>query len=113
MKSLRKWWGLAVGFALVSAPAMALAQQGRPNYGDHMWGSGWGGWFFGPLRMIFGLVLMVGAGVLVLRGLGVTEKPGRRSGKPGPDAMDLLRERFAKGEIDNAEFEERRALLER
>ncbi len=113
MKSLRKWWGLAVGFALVSAPAMALAQQGRPYYGDHMWGSGWGGWFYGPMKMIFWLVLMVGAVVLVLRWLGVTEKPGRRSSKPGPDAMDLLRERFAKGEIDKAEFEERRALLER
>ncbi len=113
MKSLRNWWGLAVGFALVSAPAMALAQQGRPYYGDHMWGLGWGGWFFGPLMIIFWLVLLVVVVILVLRWLGVTETPGRRSGKPGPDAMDLLRERFAKGEIDEAEFEKCRALLER
>ena len=112
MKSLRKWWGLAVGFALVSAPAMALAQQGGPYYGNHMWGTGWG-WFFGPLMMIFWLVLMVGAVALVLRWLGVTGTNGPRSGKPGSNAMDLLRERFAKGEIDKAEFEERRALLER
>ncbi len=112
MKSLRNWWGLAVGLALVSAPAMALAQQGRPDYGDHMWGSGWG-WFFGPLMMIFWLVLLVGAVVLVLRWLGISGTHGPRSGKPGPDAMDLLRERFAKGEIDKTEFEERRALLER
>ena len=111
MKSLRKWWGMAAGFALVSAPAMALAQQGRPYYGDHMWGSGWGGWFFGPVMMIFWLALLIGVVVLVLRWLGITGTDVPRSAKPGSDAIDILRQRFAKGEIDKAEFEERRALL--
>ena len=111
MKSLQKWWGLAVGFALVSAPAMALAQQGGPYYGNHMWGSG-RGWFFGSLMVIFWLALMVGAATLVLRWLGAAGTNSPRSGKPGANAMDLLRARFAKGEIDKPEFEERRVLLE-
>ncbi len=63
--------------------------------------------------MIFWLVVLVGAVVLILRWLGMTGQAGPRHKAPGTDALDILRERFAKGEIDKAEFEERRALLER
>ncbi len=113
MKSLRKWWGLAAGFALVSAPAMALAQEGRPYYyGEHMWGGGWHGWFLGPLMMVFWFALMVGAVILIVRWLGASGRNEPRRTKADADALDILRARFAKGEIDKAEFEERRALLE-
>jgi uncharacterized membrane protein len=36
----------------------------------------------------------------------MTHRPGRH------DPVDILRERFARGEIDQTEFEERRRLLE-
>jgi len=105
---------LAAVLSLTALPAVAQ-MQGYPGYydGHMMWDGGWHGWFLGPLMMVFWLAVIVGAVVLVLRLLGGT---GSRSGavhKPGPDAMDILRERFARGEIDKAEFEERRALLDR
>lgn len=105
---------LAATLTLLAQPA-AAQMQGYPGYyDDHMmWGGGWHGWFLGPLMMVFWLAVIVGAVVLVLRLLGVTGPGCGTRPKSGPDAMDILRERFARGEIDKAEFEERRALLER
>ncbi|MDH3668388.1 MAG: SHOCT domain-containing protein [Paracoccaceae bacterium] len=101
------------GIALAALPALASAQAGPGYYDGHMWGGAWHGWFLGPLMMIFWLAVMVGAVVLILRWLGITGQAGPRHKASGTDALDILRERFAKGEIDKAEFEERRALLER
>lgn len=115
--------GLALGATGWLSPVLAHAQGYGGYYGghmwdgDHMWGGGMYGWFLGPLMMIVWIALIVGAVVLVLRLTGVTghsrHPDGRSPETRGPDAMDILRERFARGEIDKAEFEERRALLER
>jgi putative membrane protein len=105
---------LAVGAAATLAPLHTWAQP-RPDaydceWGPHMmgWGGGWYGMFFGPLVMILVLVLVVGAVVLVLRWGGA----GWHGAAPPPrTALDILKERFARGEIDKGEFEERRKLL--
>ena len=61
---------------------------------------------FGPVMMpVFVLLCVLLMGFL-MRG-GMTHGP--RRGK----AMEILRERYARGEIAQAEFEERRRLLER
>lgn len=93
------------------APALAQ-QQGGPYYGHHMWGGG--GWMFlGPVMMIVVLVALVAGVVLVIRWLGGPHHPAGGHGRHGGrDAMDILRERFARGEIDKEEFEERRRLLD-
>lgn len=112
MKVLQRISAVATGLAVAALPALALAQEGRPYYyGDHMWGSGFG-WFLGPLMMVFWFALLVGAVVLIVRWLGASGHADPRRKAAGSDAMNTLRERFAKGEIDKAEFEERRALLE-
>ena len=71
------------------------------------WGGGWYGMFFGPLMMILVLVVAIGAVVLVLRWSGATSHGSGLQRKP----LDILKERFARGEIDKDEFEERRKLL--
>lgn len=75
--------------------------------GGHMFG-GWGGMFFGPLIMIGGFILVVVAIVMLIRG-------ATRTGTRAPTtnrAMDILKERFAAGEIDATEFESRKRILE-
>ena len=60
------------------------------------------------LWLLFAVLLVVGVVVLIRaltdRGVG----PGSR----GSSAMEVLEERFARGEIDRDEFEERRRALQ-
>jgi putative membrane protein len=88
----------------------ALAQQTRPDYyGPHMWGMG-SGWFMGPIVWLLFIAIAVVVVVLLLRWLGVSGGPAASA--PGKTSLDILKERFAKGEIDKKEFEERRKVLE-
>lgn len=68
---------------------------------DGSWGMGWG--WFGLAHLLWWLLLIAGAIVLV-RALGA-DRRGRDS------ALDILRERYARGEIDQREYEERRKQL--
>ncbi|MBM3505542.1 MAG: SHOCT domain-containing protein [Alphaproteobacteria bacterium] len=80
-----------------------------------MSGGAWGGMIFGSLFMIVVLVGVIGVVVLLLRWLGGAG-PGTGSVSPGPPSrtpLDILKERFARGDIDQEEFEERRRVLDR
>ena len=74
----------------------------------HDWSWGMGGMIFGPLFMIIWLAILVAAIVFVLRYLGVL--PGAGDGA-GRTARDILDERFARGEIDREEYDQRRKAL--
>lgn len=69
-----------------------------------------GGWFFGPIMMVLFLAVIVGVIVLLVRWLNGT---GTTPSKPRQEerALDILKERFARGEIDKDEFEERRSII--
>ncbi|WP_292232512.1 SHOCT domain-containing protein [Mesorhizobium sp.] len=109
---------IAVSAAVAVVPGAAWAQApsdtGRYDWGPHMmWGGGWYAMIFGPLFMILFLAVLVVAVVVLVRGLG-----GSWSGPVSPHhsvagrtPLDILRERFARGEIDKEEFEERRRVL--
>jgi putative membrane protein len=76
-----------------------------------MWGAGWDNWIVGLLMMVLfwgGLVLLV---VLAMRGSDAKRPPDGRT-QDQPDARSILEERFAKGEISEDEFEDRRRVLE-
>lgn len=68
----------------------------------------WGGmWIFGWLSMlIFWLLLILGI-IALLRYL-----QGPRGDRGEKKPLDFLKERYAKGEIDKKEFEERKKDLE-
>ena len=68
---------------------------------------------FGPLLMILMLGGVIAVVVLLVRWLG---GPGLGTASPyhtppGRTPLDILKERFARGEINKDEFEERRRVL--
>ena len=93
----------------VSSMAARADQGSGLGYGHHAWDGGMHGWYMAPLFMLFLVALVVGA-ILVVRWAAA---PGHHSPKQGRSALDILDERFARGEIDKQEFEERRNGLER
>lgn len=75
-----------------------------------MWWDGYGPgpWmFFGPLFMI----ILIAACVLFMFFMMRRHRCGHGGGH-GDSAAQILKERFARGEIDKAEYEERRRVLE-
>lgn len=108
MKKLAGLIGAA--FTAGATPMVAVAQEYGPHGHPHAWGDGWGGMMlFGPLMMIVFLVVAVVLIVLAIRwALG----SGHASGPPGRmSPLDVLKDRFARGEIDKQEYEERRRVL--
>jgi len=105
-----------------SAPAGASA----PMYEyEHMWHHGWGwhpGMFLAPFVMLLALIGIVALIVWLVHwanhgayrhghyGCPYCGHGRFRHGRPG---LDILEERFARGEIDKAEFEDKRRLLGR
>lgn len=102
---------IAVIGALFSFPLHAQQSQG-PGYGSHMWNSGWhDGWFFGPFMMIVYIAVLVAIVVVLVRWLGGAGHGGAAHGTQHKAPLDILQERYAKGEIDKEEYEERRRVL--
>lgn len=106
----------AASVTLALIPAWVWAQQPtepyRYGHGPHMmdWGGGGFGMIFGPIFMILVLAAVIAVAVLLVRGLGGPWY-GTHSAQPGRTPLDILKERYARGEIDKEEFEERRRVL--
>jgi putative membrane protein len=67
---------------------------------------------FGPLFMLLVLALVIGGAVLLVRWLaGPGSGTAPHQPPPNRTALDVLRERYARGEIDKEEFEERHQVL--
>lgn len=67
--------------------------------------------FFGPLMMVLFVAALVIVVVLLVRWLGGMSHSLALPPPSGKTPLDLLKERFARGEIDE-EYEERRQILE-
>jgi putative membrane protein len=99
--------------AVVLAPGLASAQGQaageRYGYGPGMmWDSGYG-MFFGPIFMILTLAVVIAAIILLVQWLGGSWQGAQKPSGPAP--LDILKARFARGEIDQKEFESRRKVL--
>jgi putative membrane protein len=97
-------------------PLVAFAQTQEPtgpwNWPGpwHMWG--WGFWWVFPLIMVFMIIACIAMLLFGHRaGGGLTHWGPRSLGGPTYSALQILNERFAKGEISKEEYEERRAAM--
>ncbi|OGO56940.1 MAG: hypothetical protein A2Z32_01035 [Chloroflexi bacterium RBG_16_69_14] len=76
-----------------------------------MMGYGFDGGALGWIWMFGGLLVMVGFVVLIVWAVGAVSRGGT-SREPGrPTALDILRERYARGEITQQEFEQAKKTL--
>jgi putative membrane protein len=107
----------AAGAVVALVPTWAWAQgpsdAERYAYGPHMmWGGGWYGMILGPLFMILVLAIVIAVAVLLVRWLGGPwPAAGSHQTPSSRTPLEILKGRFARGEIDKEEFEERRRVL--
>ncbi len=66
---------------------------------------------FGPFFMILSLAAVIAVVVLLVRWLGGPSAWPSSTIPPMRTPLDILKERFARGEIDKDEYEERRRIL--
>jgi putative membrane protein len=113
----------------LGSTTLASAQQwpvGEPTWyyaepSQMMWGVGWGfGWIFPLLALGFMVAVGVGIFLMVHRMHGHASHHwmpwhmgawGSPSGDPTRSALQILNERFARGEIPKQEYEEKKAAI--
>ncbi|WP_254538338.1 SHOCT domain-containing protein [Halomarina litorea] len=102
--------GLIVLTVLMLGLAMTAGNQMTGGWWMPHMGGGWsgmGGWGIGMLLLgILWMVLLVALPVALVYGL-LSDRGGPRS----DSAMEVLREQYARGEIDEEEYESRRRRL--
>ena len=102
---------LLLGTAFVAAATRVMAQQVQPqapqSYGPWSEGYFWSFWWICPAMMLvmFGIVAVI---LLTRRHATGIHLPWQGSTSP---ALQILNERFARGEIQRDEFEERKAAI--
>ncbi len=106
---------LVLWVLLLFFPGFAVAQQG--GFSDRSMGpgmmGGWGimGWFGGIFMLVVWVLVIVGL-IFLIKWLvqSTRTEPGAPRGDSS-GALNILRERYARGEIDKTEFEEKKKDL--
>jgi putative membrane protein len=95
--------------------AVALAEYNNRGYGGWGMGPGMMGWgntgWFGPIFMIIFWVLLIVLIVLVIRRLLSPDHDSHQAPGREETALDILKKRYARGEIDKEEFEAKKKDL--
>ncbi|MEE9611130.1 MAG: SHOCT domain-containing protein [Desulfatiglandales bacterium] len=85
--------------------------QGMMGQGMMGWGYGGMGWFWQILMMAFWIAVIVGI-IFLIRWLVVSARTGSQGTTSGDSALEILKRRYARGEINKEEFEEKKRDLE-
>jgi len=106
--------GGAMTAPILLAASAAVAQSADApyrGYGMHrgMWEGGMGGgaWMMGPIMMLLFFLLLIGSAFVIVKLV-----RGDWGGGKQDRALDILRERLAKGDIDAEEYKARKKVLE-
>ena len=81
---------------------------GIGGYG-HMWDGGWLGMGIGMIGMLLFWVLIILGIVVLVKWLAGTQSSA--AAPPAKGALDIVKERYARGEIDKEEFEQKKRDL--
>lgn len=99
---------LAVSFSISTYSSALLGDNWGGGWHD---GWGWGHMFFGSFMMLLFWGALVVLIVLAVRWMGGASGRGGDEPPQGKRAIEILEERYARGEIDKEEFEERKQLI--
>jgi len=80
-------------------------------YNNNGWGGGWGPMLIGMTLMLLFWVAVIFVVVYAIRTFGHDNRTRHGSDAAEDRAIATLRERYARGEIDHAEYEERHRKL--
>jgi putative membrane protein len=98
--------------ALLLTPNTVFAQWRGPGGWDM--GPGMMGWgilaWFGPIMMVIFWIAIIVAIIFFVRWLMASSR-GRHSPAPQDSALEILKKRYARGEISKEEFEEKKRDL--
>lgn len=94
-----------LGLSILFLSRTAAADPGDGRYGYHMWDGG--GMFMGFGMMAIFLIAIIVVIVFLVRGLGGDSTPRASTAT----ALEVLNERYARGEIDTEEYEERKKRI--
>jgi len=116
-----KTLALIVGLALViGVPFYVIAGRAQTGpwmmgpgigMGPGMMGGGYGmGWIWTIIMFAFWIAVIVGV-IFLIRWLAITMRTGGQSARLEDSALEILKRRYARGEINKEEFEEKKKDL--
>lgn len=95
--------GGIIAVLIIATPLAAGCVVGDTGYDYGMMGGGW--WWFMPILGIIFLGLIIWAVVALIRGQGGPQSTGADS------ALEILKRRYARGDIDKEEYEQKKKDL--
>ena len=127
MNRSNTWLTIGISVALMAAAFLLFGYWGygpmngfRSSWPMSQWGHGGmmaygGGWGLGSGMgigmLLYWVVILVAIVLLVNTLFSRTRKPDASSGGYSDDALEILKKRYARGEIDKAEFDAKRRDL--